>query len=75
MTAQTAHERLRIEVIVMAETATAIQVAMPSRAARGTPVLRSAWLPKQLVTIENEAADGGATLVIARALAETRGLV
>jgi hypothetical protein len=61
--------RIRMPVIVIGETATASHVA------RADGRRRDAWVPKSLVAIEDERSDGTATLLITRALAETRGLV
>lgn len=65
----TESHRIRLSVILLGETATTIHVA------RTDDRKREAWVPKSLAAIEDERSDGFATLLITRALAETRGLL
>lgn len=62
-------DRISLSVQVHAETDSAVKVSLDgSRRA-------AVWLPKQLVTIEDETSDGFATLWITETLATTKGLV
>lgn len=61
--------RIRLDVVIHDETPAAILVAAYERRAGAI------WLPKSLVAIEGETSDGRATLLITRALAQTKGLI
>ena len=62
-------DRIALDVQVHAETASAVKV---SRDGNGRAAV---WLPKSLVTIEDERSSGRARLIITEALATAKGLV
>lgn len=64
----TESHRITLDVIVLEDTGPSVHVRRDGTA-------RTAWLPKQLISIENEQQDGTATLRLTHALANAKGLV